>query len=65
MFEFLNKVQIYETMNEERGAVLQGRPDKRDLVIEYIQANPKASISQISKDLGISRTTVYKYRNEV
>ena len=42
-----------------------GRPDKRNLVIEYIQANPKASISQISKDLGISRTTVYKYRNEV
>ena len=36
-----------------------GRPDKRNLVIEYIQANPKASISQISKDLGISRTTVY------
>ena len=42
-----------------------GRPDKRDLVIEYIQANPKASVTQISKDLGISRTTVYKYRNEV
>lgn len=42
-----------------------GRPDKRNLVIEYIQANPKASVTQISKDLGISRPTVYKYRNEV
>lgn len=38
-----------------------GRPDKEFLVREHLDSYPNDSPSQIAKDLGISRTTVYKY----
>ena len=38
-----------------------GRPDKRKLVREYVYLHPEESVTEISKALGVSRTTVYKY----
>lgn len=37
------------------------QPSKKDLVKEFIKNNPEATPTEISKKLGISRTTVYKY----
>lgn len=42
-----------------------GRPSKRDLVVNYVKENPNATVTEIAKALNISRTTVYKYRNIV
>lgn len=39
----------------------KGSGTKEKLVKEYVRKNPKANPTQISRDLGISRTTVYKY----
>lgn len=54
-----------EVMNEENGKALQGRPvgsgTKEERVKEYIKNNPKDNPTEIAKNLGISRTTVYKY----
>lgn len=41
-----------------------GRPKKREEVIEHIQANPGLSVSELARTLGVSRTTIYKYRDE-
>ena len=38
-----------------------GRPSKESLVKEYIEKNPYDNPTKIAKNLGISRTTVYKY----
>ena len=38
-----------------------GRPSKEELVKDYIKNNPNENPTEISKNLGISRTTVYKY----
>lgn len=52
-------------MNEENGVALQGRPKgsgtKEELVKEYIRNNPDHSPTKIARNLGVSRTTVYKY----
>ncbi|NMB19163.1 MAG: HTH domain-containing protein [Erysipelothrix sp.] len=54
-----------DVMNEENGVALQGRPKgsgtKEELVKEYIRNNPDHSPTKIARNLGISRTTVYKY----
>ncbi len=56
-----------ELMNEESGVVLQGRPKgsgtKENLVKEYLEENPDHTPTEIARNLGISRTTVYKYIN--
>ena len=43
----------------------EGRPrgsgTKEDLVKEYLAKNPDDSPTEIARNLGISRTTVYKY----
>lgn len=36
----------------------------RESVFEYLKRNPSASITKISRDLNLSRPTVYKYFNE-
>ena len=45
--------------------VKEGRPKgsgtKEDLVKEYIKDNPNANPTEIARNLGISRPTVYKY----
>ncbi len=38
-----------------------GRPSKEQLIKDYIQENPSATVTQIAKALNVSRTTVYKY----
>lgn len=38
-----------------------GRPSKEKLVKEYIKNNPDKNPTEIARNLGISRTTVYKY----
>jgi hypothetical protein len=39
-----------------------GRPSKEQLIMEYLQANQGESVTEISRQLGVSRTTVYKYK---
>lgn len=45
-----------------------GRPvgsgTKEQVVREYMEAHPEASVSEIAKALGMSRTTVYKYKDK-
>jgi len=35
--------------------------EKKRMVLEYVVAHPDANITEIARELGISRTTVYKY----
>ena len=35
------------------------------MIIEYIEEHPEESVSEVSKALGVSRTTVYKYREDI
>ena len=48
---------------KEMGEVEVGRPSKESLVREYLEDNPDHSPTEIARNLGISRTTVYKYIN--
>ncbi len=48
---------------KEMGEVEVGRPSKESLVREYLEDNPEHSPTEIARNLGISRTTVYKYLN--
>ena len=48
---------------KEMGEVEVGRPSKESLVREYLEDNPDNSPTEIARNLGISRTTVYKYIN--
>src|SRR5699024_5619677 len=41
----------------------ESRHSKENLVKEYIAENPDHTPTEIAKNLGISRTTVYKYIN--
>lgn len=42
-----------------------GRPSKRNIVIEWKKVNPGATINNCIIETGLSRSTVYKYWNEV
>jgi DNA-binding phage protein len=42
-----------------------GRPSKEQLIIEYLQVNQDKSVTEIAKQLGVSRTTVYKYKKSL
>lgn len=52
----------------EVSEVKEGRPvgsgTKEQLVRDYITENPGLTVTEIAMELGISRTTVYKYREE-
>lgn len=43
----------------------KGQPSKKPLIRDYIERNPKANPTQIARELGISRTTVYKYLSRI
>lgn len=47
----------------------EGRPvgsgTKKQIVKEYISDHPEASVLEVAKALGVSRTTVYKYREDI
>ena len=53
---------IFEPKNKR---IKGGRPNKRQLIVDYLKENPTANNSEIAKGLGISRTTVIKYRNGI
>ena len=48
-------------IKRELGELKEGRPSKEKLVKEYINRFPEKNPTDIARDLGISRTTVYKY----
>ena len=61
---------IHQLNDEENGTNWRegnGRPEgsgtKKQAVEEYITGHPEATVSEVAKALGISRTTVYKYKN--
>lgn len=60
--------QLNDEENETNWREGNGRPigsgTKEDLVREYIEAHPEATVSEIAKALRMSRTTVYKYKNK-
>lgn len=39
----------------------EGRPSKKNLVLQYIKENPNDTPTKIARELGISRSTVYKH----
>ena len=41
------------------------KSEKKDLVLSFIEENPKANPTKIARALNISRPTVYKYLKEV
>lgn len=50
-----------ETMNEDRGKALQGRPDKAKIVEEWQTAHPEGKPKDCIAETGISKNTVYKW----
>ncbi|WP_224707479.1 helix-turn-helix domain-containing protein [Staphylococcus aureus] len=42
-----------------------GAPTKENEVKSYIQNNPNSTVSEVAKKLGVSRTTVYKYKKDL
>ena len=43
----------------------KGSGTKKQLIKDYVVKHPETKISDIAKELGISRTTVYKYYDEI
>ena len=39
-----------------------GRPAKGEQVINYLMEHPNDNISSVANTLGVSRTTIYKYK---
>jgi len=59
----MNKMkEVKKLLGEE---INEGRPSKEELVKEYVKLHPDENVSMISRSLGISRTTVYKYCNSL
>lgn len=58
-----------ETLKEIGEMKPEGRPKgsgtKEKIVKDYIRENPKDNPTEIARNLGISRTTVYKYLNDI
>lgn len=52
------KRELGEEMNEGRPA---GSGTKEDMICQYCIEHPEATVSQIAKELGVSRTTIYKF----
>lgn len=76
----LKQVEHMKVMNFTRDEVRQikdwrnknGRPvgsknkenRKKDQILEYIEVHPEATVTEIARAVGVSRTTVYKYIGE-
>lgn len=50
-----------EIMNEDNGDVLQGRPDKAEIVREWRAAHPDGRKTDCIRETGLSKPTVYKW----
>ena len=48
-------------MNEDRGEVLQGRPDKKKMVKEWRTTHPEGTPKDCIAETGISKNTVYRW----
>lgn len=73
----LEKLLFTDLSEEDRAelteqAVIKNEPkpkspektSKKELIYEYVLAHPNENVSQIAENLGISRTTVYKYMTD-
>lgn len=56
--------RLYQKQKRKEKGVISNVEKKR-MVSDYFAKNPEASNVQASKDLGISRPTIIKYRNEI
>ena len=52
-------------MNEDRGEVLQGRPDKAKVVAEWQKKHPGGKKADCIRDTGLSKPTVYRWWKEI
>lgn len=50
-----------EIMNDEKGIVLQGRPDAKDMVLRWRRFNPEGKKIDCERETGLSRKTVLKW----
>ena len=50
-----------EIMNDEKGIVLQGRPDAKDRVLRWRRFNPEGKKFDCERETGLSRKTVLKW----
>ena len=50
-----------ETMNEDRGKALQGRPDKAKIVKSWRKEHPDGKKADCIRETGLSKPTVYKW----
>lgn len=50
-------------MNEDEGKILQGRPDKKEIVKKWQLEHPDGTKYQCTKDTGLSKNTVKKWWN--
>lgn len=48
-------------MNEEKGSCLQGRPDKKTLVVNWQMAHPEGTKAECHKELNIDPKTIRKW----
>ena len=51
-----------EILKEAGEMGTEGRPPKEQLVIKYLMEHPNDNVSSVANALGVSRTTVYKYK---
>ena len=51
-----------EILKEAGEMRTEGRPPKEQLVIKYLMEHPNDNVSSVANALGVSRTTVYKYK---
>lgn len=59
--EHIKVMNAMKKVKRELGELQEGRPSKEEIVLNYIKDNPNQTPTQISKELNISRSTVYKY----
>ena len=46
-------------------SINEGRPPKEQLVIDYLMEHSNDNVSSVANALGVSRTTVYKYKKMI
>lgn len=64
--EHLKYMRGIKKLRSELGEDVQGgRPNKRQLVVDYLKEHPNANQTEIANGLGISRATVNKHRKTI
>ena len=57
----LKGARAIQEINNPEWRNKKGQPTKEDLVKDFIKKNPEKNPTQIARELGVSRPTVYKY----